>query len=96
MSGEGKVKQRRIEVNDLMQQSYVHLPWRGAELNIAVASGLSVAEGHAIAKEVRHRLLHQFAYLSSVVIHVDPTEEAGEEFHRVTEHTHDGLPAHSH
>lgn len=78
----------------------VRARWLGhrlhAELNVAVVSGLAVAEGHAIAKEVRHQLLHQFAYLTSVVVHVDPTEEAGEDFHRVTEHTHDGLPAHSH
>jgi len=78
----------------------VRARWLGhhlhAELNVAVASHLSVADGHAIAKEVRHRLLHLFAYLSWVVVHVDPTEEAGEEFHRVQEHAHDGLPLHSH
>lgn len=78
----------------------VRARWLGhrlhTELNVAVASQLSVAEGHAIAKDVRHRLLHQLAYLSSAVVHVDPTEEAGEDFHRVTEHVHDGLPAHSH
>jgi cation diffusion facilitator family transporter len=78
----------------------VRARWLGhrlhAELNVAVASSFSVAEGHAIAKEVRHQLLHQFRYLSSVVVHVDPTEEAGEYFHRVTQHTHDGLPTHSH
>lgn len=78
----------------------VRARWLGhrlnAELNVAVASDLLVAEGHAIAKEVRHRLSHEFPYLSSVVVHVDPAEEAGEAFHRITEHTHDGLPAHSH
>ena len=78
----------------------VRARWLGhrlhAELNIAVASSHSVAEGHAVSKEVRHRLLHHFSYLSSAVIHVDPLEEAGEEFHRVAEHTHDGLPGHSH
>jgi cation diffusion facilitator family transporter len=67
-----------------------------AELNVAVASHLSVAEGHAIAKEVRHELLHHLNYLSSVMLHVDPTDEAGEEFHRIVEHSHDGLPVHSH
>jgi len=67
-----------------------------AELNIAVASHLSVADGHAIAKEVRHNLLHHLSYLSSVMVHVDPTEEAGEEFHRIVEHSHDGLAIHSH
>lgn len=67
-----------------------------AELNVAVASHLSVAEGHAIAKEVRHELLHHLSYLSSVMVHVDPTEEAGEEFHRILGHSHNGLAVHSH
>jgi divalent metal cation (Fe/Co/Zn/Cd) transporter len=55
-----------------------------------------VAKGHAVAKEVRHQLLHHLSYLSSVVVHVDPLEEAGEHFHRVAEHSHDGLSGHSH
>lgn len=78
----------------------VRARWLGhrlrAELNVAVASQLSVAEGHAIAKEVRHQLLHQLSYLSSVMVHIDPAEEAGEEFHRISEHSHDGLAIHSH
>ncbi|HXS10309.1 MAG TPA: cation diffusion facilitator family transporter [Candidatus Krumholzibacteria bacterium] len=78
----------------------VRARWSGhrlrAELDVAVAAELSVAEGHAIAKEVGHRLSHQFPYLSSVIVHVDPAGEAGEEFHHVHEHTHDGLPLHSH
>jgi hypothetical protein len=40
--------------------------------------------------------MHRFPYLSSVTVHVDPASEAGEEFHHVDEHTHDGLPLHSH
>ena len=67
-----------------------------AELNVAVASKLHVSEGHEIAKEVRHELMHHLNYLSGVVVHVDPVEEAGEEFHRIDEHSHDDLPAHSH
>ncbi|MGH8743773.1 MAG: cation diffusion facilitator family transporter [Burkholderiales bacterium] len=78
----------------------VRARWLGhrlrAELNVAVASRLSVAEGHAIAKEVWHQLLHRLDYLSSAIVHVDPAEEAGEEFHRIVEHSHDGLPIHSH
>ena len=78
----------------------VRARWLGhrlhAELNVAVLSNLSVAEAHQIAKEVRHQLMHHLNYLSSVVVHIDPIEEAGEEFHRITEHTHDGLPVHSH
>jgi cation diffusion facilitator family transporter len=78
----------------------VRARWLGhrlhAELNVAVASRLSVAEGHAIAKEVWHQLLHRLDYLSSAIVHVDPAEEAGEEFHRIAEHSHDGLAVHSH
>jgi len=67
-----------------------------AEVNIAVAPQLSVADGHAIAKEVNHQLLHHLQYLSGATIHVDPESEAGEQHHRITAHTHDGLPVHSH
>jgi len=78
----------------------VRARWSGhrlhAELNVVVASHLSVAAGHAIAKEVRHQLLHHLNYLSTVTVHIDPNDEAGEEFHRMHEHSHDGLPIHSH
>lgn len=78
----------------------VRARWLGhrlyAEMNVAVAPQLSVEEGHALAKEVRHEAMHHFGYLSNVVIHIDPMQEAGEEFHRIQAHTHDGLPVHSH
>jgi cation diffusion facilitator family transporter len=67
-----------------------------AELNVAVPSDLSVAQAHTVAKEVRHQVMHHLNYVSSVMVHVDPIEEAGEEFHHITQHSHDGLPAHSH
>lgn len=67
-----------------------------AEVNIAVAPAITVAEGHAIAKEVHHQLLHHVRHLAAATIHVDPIGEAGEEHHRIATHLHDGLPAHSH
>jgi cation diffusion facilitator family transporter len=67
-----------------------------AEVSVAVAPELSVVEGHAVAKEVRHRLLHHVRYLSGVSVHVDPSDEAGERYHYIAEHVHDGLPAHAH
>jgi divalent metal cation (Fe/Co/Zn/Cd) transporter len=80
--------------------SEVRARWLGhrlhAEVNVAVEPDLSVAEGHAIAREVNHRLLHHLSYLSGAVVHVDPTQEAGEEHHRIPAHSHDGLPTHSH
>jgi divalent metal cation (Fe/Co/Zn/Cd) transporter len=78
----------------------VRARWLGhrlrAEINIAVDSQLSVKEGHTIAAELRHRLLHQLQYLDNAIIHVDPLEASGEEHHRVDAHEHDGLAAHSH
>ena len=80
--------------------SEVRARWLGhrlhAEVNVAVDPDLSVAGGHAIAREVNHQLLHRLGYLGGAVIHVDPAEEAGEEHHRITAHSHDGLPTHSH
>jgi cation diffusion facilitator family transporter len=67
-----------------------------AEVNVAVASDASIAEAHAIAADLRHRLLHAIPHLQLVVVHVDPTEQSGERHHRVEKHSHDGLPAHSH
>jgi divalent metal cation (Fe/Co/Zn/Cd) transporter len=80
--------------------SEVRARWLGhrlhAEVNVAVDPGLSVAEGHAIAREVNHRLMHHLGYLDGADVHVDPVEEAGEEYHRIVTHAHDGLPTHSH
>src|SRR5215216_782800 len=78
----------------------VRARWLGhrlhAELNIAVDPQLTISQAHAIAAEVRHRLLHHLDYLSLLVIHVDPADQSGEVYHRIEEHAHDGLRAHSH
>lgn len=78
----------------------VRVRWVGhrllAEVNVTVDSELSVAEGHKIAKEVRHQLLHHVAHLSDAIIHVDPLSASGHEHHQVLEHEHDQLPVHSH
>jgi cation diffusion facilitator family transporter len=78
----------------------VRARWLGhrlrAEVNVAVNPELSVEEGHAIAREVNHQLLHHLRYLDAAVVHVDPVQEAGEEHHRIPAHSHDGLPPHSH
>jgi divalent metal cation (Fe/Co/Zn/Cd) transporter len=57
---------------------------------------LSVAEGHEIAREVNHQLMHHLGYLDMAVVHVDPVQESGEEHHRIHAHSHDDLPTHSH
>ncbi len=80
--------------------SDVRARWIGhrlhADVSLTVTPDLSVARGHEIAREVRHRLLHHLPHLGSVTLHVDPTGVAGEMHHRIGEHVHDGLPPHAH
>lgn len=87
-------------VNGVEKVSEVRARWVGhrlhAEVNVAVAPTLSVADGHAAAKEVQHQLYHHLPFLERAVVHVDPIGEAGEGHHRIEVHEHDGLPAHSH
>lgn len=84
-------------VEDLAE---VRVRWIGhrllAEVNIAVRSDRSVEQGHDIATEVRHQLLHHLRYLSNATIHIDPITASGETHHRIEEHAHDELPTHSH
>lgn len=80
--------------------SEVRVRWLGhrlhAEVNVAVRADLSVEQGHDIAKEVRHNLLHELQYLSNATIHIDPATASGEVHHAIANHTHDEWPPHSH
>jgi cation diffusion facilitator family transporter len=74
--------------------------WSGhrmhVQLSISVASNLTVVQGHQIAQDVRHQIVHHLEYISSVTVHVDPISASGNRYHAVVEHQHDGLPTHSH
>lgn len=78
----------------------VRARWSGHELhievNVAVPSTLSVAEGHEIARNVNHQLLRDLPYLRNIVVHVDPVQQSGEEYHFADTHSHEGSPAHPH
>jgi cation diffusion facilitator family transporter len=95
-----EIRHAAQDVPGVEEVAEVRARWLGhrlrAEVNIAVDPEQSVAEGHAIAREVNHRLLHELRYLDMAVVHVDPLQELGEEHHRVAFHSHDGLPPHSH
>jgi cation diffusion facilitator family transporter len=95
-----EIRQAAHRVPGVKDVAEVRARWVGhelhAEVNAAVDPELSVAEGHEIAREVNRRLLHELPYLRGVVVHVDPTQESGEEHHRITAHSHHGLPTHSH
>jgi cation diffusion facilitator family transporter len=66
------------------------------DINVVVKADLTVAEGHTIAKDVRHQILHHVPHAAVVTVHVDPATEPGERHHRVVTHAHDGLGAHAH
>jgi cation diffusion facilitator family transporter len=89
--------QHTPEVQEVTQ---VRARWLGhrlhAELNIAVSPHLSVAQGHAIATEVRHQLVHHVPHLANAIIHVDPLDASGEEYHHIAEHRHDEWSVHTH
>ena len=67
-----------------------------ADVSVTVPGGLSLVQGHDVARDVRHQLLHHLPHLGSVMVHVDPNGQGGEQHHRVGPHSHDGLPLHSH
>jgi cation diffusion facilitator family transporter len=68
----------------------VRVRWAGHRLEtslaIVVADDLSVRDGHAVAEDVRHELLHAIDHLDDVHVHVDPAPTHGEDPHRRTAH----------
>src|SRR5215204_2439956 len=87
-------------VSGALEVTEVRVRWIGhrllADVNIAVNAESTVENGHAIATEVRHQLMHHLPYLANATIHVDPATASGEQHHRMGQHEHDDLPTHSH
>jgi cation diffusion facilitator family transporter len=46
------------------------------EVHVLVASHVTVSEGHMIGDRVRARLLRQCEYISEVLVHIDPEDDA--------------------
>ncbi|MCA1712453.1 MAG: cation diffusion facilitator family transporter [Actinobacteria bacterium] len=65
----------------------VRIRWIGhalrAECEVVVAPDLSLVDGHAIAVDAEHRLLHDVRRLTAAFIHADPE---GTEHHELTAH----------
>lgn len=95
-----EIRHSAEHVEGVREITDVRVRWLGhrlhAEINMTVDAGLSVERGHAIAKEYRHKLLHHLKYLSDATIHVDPATASGPDHHHIAEHSHEGLPPHSH
>ena len=84
----------------VIESTETRVRWIGhrmhAEASVTVPAGQSVEQGHAVAVEVRHQLLHHLQYLSDATVHVDPPSASGQEHHRIAGHEHDGLTTHTH
>jgi cation diffusion facilitator family transporter len=75
----------------------LRLRWVGhrlrAEAGIVVDPGLSVVDGHAIATDAHHRLMHQVPKLFEATVHVSPGGPVGEDHHAVLAHHRGDHPA---
>lgn len=95
-----EIRHAAHHIPGIQEVTDVRARWIGhrlhAEVNITVAPTLTVAEGHAVAMELHHQLLHHLRFLAGATIHVDPEDASGERHHRIVAHSHDGLPVHSH
>ncbi len=81
-----EIRHAANHVRGILEVTSVRVRWLGhrlnAEVSITVSSSLSVIEGHRIAEEYRHELLHHLRYLADATIHVDPGPSAGsDEYH---------------
>ncbi len=68
----------------------VRIRWIGhrlhAEADVLVDESRTVAEGHAIAEDARHALLHDVPHLASAIIHADPCGHGGNDPHAELAH----------
>jgi cation diffusion facilitator family transporter len=95
-----EIRHALSHIKGVQDVSEIRVRWLGhrlhAEVNAAIDANLSVEEGHRIANEARHQLLHHLKYLSNAIIHIDPAHASGEGHHHIANHAHDNLPGHSH
>lgn len=60
----------------------VRARWTGhrmeAEIDVAVAAGQTVEQGHRIAEEIHHELLHSVPHLEHATVHINPAGHDGE------------------
>lgn len=77
-------------VEGVERVSDVRLRWIGhslrAETRVVVDMARTVGEGHAIAEQARHALLHAVPRLGDVIVHVDPCGHDGADPHGGLDH----------
>ena len=79
----GKIKQCALSVNGVYGTHDLRVRTSGGlyqmEIHIVVDGGLTVSEGHEIAKTVEECLIEDVGNFSRIIIHVDPETETADE-----------------
>lgn len=85
-----RVEQVARAVDGVHNVDDVQIRWIGhrlrADIKISVTDGLSVGQGHDVAIETEHSLLHAIPRLASALVHVHPLVEEGNDLHRAIAH----------
>lgn len=85
-----RVETVTASVPEVQDVERLRVRWLGhgleASMAITVDRDLSVASGHRVAEDVRHRLLHEIPRLDTAIIHVNPCGHSGEDAHAETRH----------
>jgi cation diffusion facilitator family transporter len=78
------------EVEGVQAIDEMRVRWIGhtlhAEANVEVDGSISTSDGHAIAEDVRHAMLHAAPWLRSATVHLDPCHHDGRDHHLTTGH----------
>ncbi|MCJ7724856.1 MAG: cation diffusion facilitator family transporter [Acidimicrobiia bacterium] len=82
------VKEIASQVGGVKSVGEVRMRWHGHRMLItltaAVDTELPVRDGHRIAQEITHQLIHGFPFKTEALVHIDPSD--AEDAHDLTEH----------
>jgi cation diffusion facilitator family transporter len=85
-----QIRREALRVEGVVDADHIRVRWIGHELHagmeLTFPAAMSIAQAHATAEVVHHRLLHQIPRLSDVTIHANPTNEPGRDPHALTAH----------
>jgi cation diffusion facilitator family transporter len=83
-----RVEQVLLATPGVLGIGELRLRWIGhrlrAECAVMVNHHLTVVEGHQIAEETEHRLLHEVPRLTAALVHADPFPHQGTDYHELT------------
>lgn len=79
-------------VADVQQVDAVRARWAGhrmmVEVIVSVDPAHTVADGHHIAEQVRHEVLHRAKHIHDVLVHINPHSDGEDDPHELTRHHH--------